>query len=106
MITINLPAWLPIQAVQFIIAGLAGLLANYASLRGKGLIRGSLYCFLFVERPGRTLASVLALVAACAGAVAVGGLEDMKLTTVVASGFASGWAIDAGVTPALRSADR
>lgn len=101
MITIELPTWLPLQAVQFMLGGLAGLLANYMSLRGKGLIRDSLYCFLLVERPGRTLASVLTLIAACFAAVAVGGLEEMKITTAVATGFTSGWAIDAGVTPAL-----
>ena len=103
MITIDLPAWLPVQAVQFMAGGLAGLVANYASLKGKGLIRSTLYRFMFVDRPGPTLASVLTLVAACAGAVAVGGLEEMKITTAVASGFTSAWAIDAGVTPALKS---
>lgn len=101
MITIDLPSWLPLQAVQFMLGGLVGLLANFASLKGKGLITGSLYRFLFVDRPGRTLASLLSLLAACAAAVAVGGLEEMKLTTVVAAGFTSGWAIDAGITPAL-----
>lgn len=102
MITIDLPAWLPVQAVQFMAGGLAGLVANYASLKGKGLIRSTLYRFMFVDRPGPTLASALTLVAACAAAIAVGGLEDMRITTAVAAGFTSGWAIDAGVTPALR----
>lgn len=103
MITIDLPAWLPVQALQFMAGGLAGLVANYASIRGKGLIRSTVYRFMFIERPGRTLASALALIAACAAAIAVGGLEEMRVTTAVAAGFTSGWAIDAGVTPALRS---
>lgn len=96
-ITIALPAWLPLNLIYFMVAGLCGLAANYANLRGKRIIKGSLYRYLIVDRPGRTLASVLALLAAGMGAIAVGGLEDMKITTAVAAGFMSGWAIDAGV---------
>ena len=97
MITITLPAWLPLNMVYFMVAGLFGLASNYASMRGKGLIECSLYQYLVIDRPGRTFASVLALLAAAFAAVLVGGLEEMKITTAVAAGFTSGWAIDAGV---------
>ena len=97
MITLTLPTWLPVNLVYFMFAGLFGLAANYVNMSGKGQIEGSLYRYLVVDRPGRTLASILALLAAGFAAVAVGGLEDMKITTAVAAGFTSGWAIDAGV---------
>jgi hypothetical protein len=106
MISIDLPTWFPIQGAQFMLGGLFGLLANYLSLRGKGLLRRGLWRFLVVDSPGRTLASVLTLVAACFAAIAVGGLEEMKITTAVAAGFTSAWAIDAGVTPALSRSGR
>ena len=93
----HLPVWLPLNLVYFVLAGLVGLAANYASLRGKGLITGSLLQYVFIDRPGRTLASVLTMVAAGFAAVAVGGLEGMQITTAFAAGFTSGWAIDAGV---------
>lgn len=97
-ITIHLPAWMPLQAINFFLAGLAGLLCHYVSLRGRGEIRQNLYEYLFIDTPGWTLATVLSLVAADFAAVAVGGLEDMKLTTQVAAGFTAGWTLDSAVT--------
>lgn len=104
MIELNLPAWLPARAIQFFLAGLAGLLCHYLSKRGKGEIPGvSLYQYLFIDTPGLTFATLLALVAATFAAVAIGGLEEMKLTIAVAAGFTAGWTLDSGinrVTPA------
>jgi hypothetical protein len=94
----NLPAWLPLAAVHFFLAGASGLLGHYASKRGRGEIKVNLVQYLFVDTPGYTLATVLALVAATASAVAVGGLEEMKVTTQVAAGFLAGWALDSGIT--------
>jgi hypothetical protein len=100
----NIPAWLPPSAVYFFAAGLAGLLGHFVSKRGRGEITTNLIQYLFVDTPGFTLATVLALVAATASAVAVGGLEDMKLTTQVAAGFCAGWALDSGIAQSRRAA--
>lgn len=97
-----LPEWLPPQALHFFFAGLAGILGHYVSKRGRGEISENLIVYLFKDHPGYTVATVLALVAATASAVAVGGLEQMKLTTQVAAGFTAGWALDSGVAPSMR----
>jgi hypothetical protein len=100
-----LPAWMPIQAVWFFVAGLGGLLAHYVSARARGEINSNLFVYLFVDHPGWTIATVLSLVAADFAAVATLGLEELKLSTVVASGFTSGWAIDSGVSPRRHDED-
>jgi hypothetical protein len=102
-ITLTLPTWMPLNAVYFMVAGSAGLLANFVNQRLKGQIDTPLYEYLFLRAPARTAASVLSLIAAAFAAVAIGGLEEMKLTTAVAAGFTSGWAIDAGVNRAPQS---
>ena len=96
----SLPVWLPLAAVNFFLAGLAGIVVHYISKRARREITGSLYHYLFVDTPGYTLATVLALVAADFGAVAALGIEDMKISTLVATGFTAGWAIDSSVTQA------
>ncbi len=85
------------NAVYFLIAGLAGLLAHYMSKRWRHEIKGSIVKYLFIDSPGLTAATILALIAADFAAVAVGGLEDMKLTTAVAAGFTAGWTVDSAI---------
>jgi len=95
---VSLPIWLPINAIWFLLAGLAGLLGHYISKRGRGEIAVSLFEYLFIETPGLTLAIVLSLIAADFAAVAFAGLEDAKITVAVASGFTAGWTLDSGIS--------
>jgi hypothetical protein len=98
MIIIDLPIWFPPIALWFLAAGCAGMFANFLSKRGKGEIKAvSIWRYLFIDRPGRTAASLISMTAATFAAIAVGGLEEMKITTAVAAGFTSGWAIDASM---------
>lgn len=97
-LTAWLPAWLPANAVYFFLGGIAGLLAHFLSKRGKGEIHCSLYHYLFVETPGLTFATVLALVAADFAAVAMAGLDEAKLAVAVATGFTAGWTLDSGIS--------
>jgi uncharacterized membrane protein YGL010W len=94
----NVPTWLPQSAELFFVAGLVGLLGHFVSKRGRGEITVNLVQYLFIDTPGFTLATVLALVAATASAVAVGGLDGMSLQAQVASGFCAGWALDSGIS--------
>jgi hypothetical protein len=98
MIIIDLPVWFPPMGLWFLLAGCAGMFANFLSKRGKGEIKAvSIWRYLFIDRPGRTAASLISMTAATFGAIAIGGLEEMKITTAVAAGFTSGWALDAGI---------
>lgn len=95
-LVITLPEWLPLPLWQFWTAGLAGLFANYLSKKLKGeLVARNLFAYLFIDHPALTAASVLTMLAAGFAAMGVGGLLEMKITTVVATGFTSGWALDA-----------
>ena len=93
----SLPVWLPINAIWFFLAGLAGLLGHFLSKRGRGEITESLFHYLFIESPGLTFATIMSLVAAAFAAVAFGGLEEMRITTAVAAGFTAGWTLDSGI---------
>jgi hypothetical protein len=94
MIEINLPPWLTLNEIRFLLGGLVGAIAHFLVKRAKGEISGSLYRYMVVDHPGRSFAAIVGIVAATAAAEAVGGLSGMTLPGVVAAGFTAGYAAD------------
>jgi hypothetical protein len=92
--TLTLPAWLTVAEVNFFVAGLFGIIGHFISKRAKGEISGNLWDYLVRDKPGSTLASLLALVACTFAAEAIGGLDALRLSGVVGAGFCAGWTGD------------
>jgi hypothetical protein len=86
--------YIGVNTVLFFAVGVVGILAHIAKKLLQEEIDSSILCYAVFVKPGHTIGVLISLVAAAFAANAVGGLEELRITTVVAAGFTSGWTID------------
>jgi len=84
-------------AVTFYVAGFVGMLAHYTKKWAKGEYLGNLWAYLYADHPRATLYAVLSYVGVAAAVVSTGQLDGLKLGTLAALGFTTGYACDSAM---------
>ena len=84
-------------ALAFYLAGLGGMLAHYTKKWSKGEYTGNLWAYLYADKPRASLYAILTYVGAASTVASTGVLDGMKISTVLALGFSTGYLIDSSV---------
>lgn len=84
-------------AASFYVAGFLGMIAHYTKKWAKGEYVGNLWAYLYADKPRASLYAILTYSGAAAAVVATGTLDTMKIGTVAALGFTTGYMIDSSV---------
>lgn len=87
-----------IALAMYIIPGLVGIVAHYVSKWSRGEITGNLFCYLFIDYPRATVATLMAFLASAAALAATGGISlSTDPLMLIGAGFGIGWACDSGI---------
>jgi 4-hydroxybenzoate polyprenyltransferase len=83
------------DALLFLLLGLLGLLAHWAKGWAQGRFPGSLYAYLFIIAPRRTVATLMTFAGAMATALA--NIAEPGSTQSLALAFTAGYLIDSAI---------
>lgn len=79
-------------------SGVLGIVAHYLKKWAAGDIQGSLFCYLFMDYPKKTVLTLMMFLASAAGLLALGSINvNTDPMMLVGAGFGIGWACDSGV---------
>lgn len=81
----------------FMSVGMLGMLGHFAKKRLRGEIQGSLFRYLFCDRPSATLLALLSFIAAGAALAGAGALNDLSVTSLVGLAFTTGYTVDSAL---------
>lgn len=88
--------------VFYLGSGIAGIVAHYFKKWAAGEIAGSLFCYLFLDYPKKTILTLMMFLASAAGLLALGSITvNTDHLMLIGAGFGIGWSCDSGVNKGL-----